>query len=591
MSNKDQTLEPLARAEERPVEEVRAATIMMVDDEPTTIDVLEMFLQGEGYENFVRLTDSRLALEAISEQRPDVLLLDLKMPHVGGLEILQAMRDDEELRHIPVIILTSSTDAETKLQALEFGATDFLGKPVDPSELALRLRNTLEAKAYRDRIAYFDAPTGLPNRRLFMERLKPALRRAGEASAKCALLRIEIDRFRQIRDTLGQSVGDALLRASGERLEKCLDPADPTLPDECTAQLLSRVGGSEFVLALVGVGSAAHAAAFAKRALSVLAEPIWVDGQELFASASAGIGLFPDDGDSGERLMEQTGIATQHALRSGGNSYQFYNASLNAQSLERLGLETRLRRALERDELSLVYQPKVDVQSGRIVGAEALMRWQHPELGNVSPERFIPIAEETGLIGALGRWALVTACRQNDAWRRAGHPPIKVAVNVSSRQFRAGNVLEMIRSLVSSGLDSSQLVLELTESAIMENPNETSATLRAIKELGVTISVDDFGTGYSSLSYLKRLPLDELKIDRSFVQGIPGDEDDVAIVTAVIMMAHSLGLRVVAEGVETPEQLALLRERGCDVYQGYLCSRPAAPEAWPALFARAPEPA
>jgi EAL domain-containing protein (putative c-di-GMP-specific phosphodiesterase class I) len=311
-----------------------------------------------------------------------------------------------------------------------------------------------------------------------------------------------------------------------------------------------------------------------------------VEGRELFTSCSIGVAFFPDDAESPEALSANAGIAMSHAIRGGGNALQFYNASLNHRSAERLHVESQLRRALEREEISLHYQPKVDLATGRIVGAEALMRWQHPQLGSVPPNRFIPIAEESGLIGLLGQWAIGTACRQGRIWHDAGRP-LPISVNLSARQFHAGGIEETVRrALQESGLAGNLLVLELTESVIMENVHETSDVLHALKDIGIEVSVDDFGTGYSSLTYLKRFPLDELKIDRSFVKGVPEDADDAAIVTAIIGMAHSLGLKVVAEGVETQEQLTFLKQRGCDEYQGYLCSKPVAAADWPETLER-----
>lgn len=575
------------------LEQARSATIMMVDDEPTTIDVLEMFLEGEGYENLIRLSDSTRALDLLAERRPDVVLLDLMMPEVGGLEILRAMREDESLRRIPVLILTSSTDPATKLEALELGATDFLAKPVDPSELALRLRNTLAAKAYQDRLTYYDGPTGLPNRHLFMERLELAMRPLCETRAECAVLHVGLDRFREINDTLGHGVGDALLAAVGHRLEKAFDAQIlQTRSGRPLGLTIARIGGDEFAILVPASTTAADASRLGRLTLKAVAEEFTVDGRELFVSCSLGIAFGPGDGRDATTLLANAGVALSHAKQGGGNLFRFYDKSLNAESLDRLSLGSQLRRAVERDELRLFYQPQVNVRSGRIVGAEALMRWQHPTLGLVSPARFIPIAEETGLIVALGDWALRTACRQCGEWQRAGFGPLQVSVNASSRQFRLGALVATVREVIQEGgFDPRYLMLELTEGAIMENPEETSAMLRAIKEMGPRISIDDFGTGYSSLSYLKRFPLDELKVDRSFINGVPTDTADAAITTAIVRLAQGLGLRVVAEGVETAEQLAFLRELGCDEYQGFLRSRPIPAEQWPELLRAEPRDA
>ena len=558
------------------LEVLKNATIMMVDDEETTLDVIEMFLQGEGYTHFVTTTDSTKALDLFAKNSPDVLLLDLVMPEVGGIEILEAIRADEALKHTPVIILTSSTDPQTKLAALELGATDFLAKPVDSSELALRLRNTLSAKEYQDRLAYYDALTSLPNRRLFLERLDRALRRSGAASQKCTILHIGLDRFKQINDTLGHSVGDALLKAVADRLQSCV------------REPVSRVGGDEFALLLPRVTDADGGAQVARRVLSSLTEPFCVGDHELFVTCSVGIALFPNDGGEVDTLLKHANVALSHAKRAGQSPIQFYRRSLNAKSEDRLSLESQLRKALDGDELLLHYQPKVDIKSGRIVGAEALLRWEHPKLGLLLPDKFIPIAEESDLIGSLSDWALREACRQSMEWIGRGFRPMSLAVNVSSRQFDASRLIETIRgALKESGLDGKFLVLELTESQLMENPQKTSYVLRELKRMGVKLSIDDFGTGYSSLTYLKRFPLHELKIDRSFISGIPGSAEDAAIVSAIIGLSHALGLSVVAEGVETTEQLEFLKEGGCDVYQGFLFAKPSPPSDWERVFERA----
>lgn len=570
---------------EEQLEALKNSTIMLVDDEPTTIDILEVCLQDAGYSNFVTTTDPRQALDLISEHRPDVVLLDLNMPGVGGFDILTAIRGNPALKYTPVVILTSATDPRTKLEALERGATDFLGKPADPSELALRLRNTLAAKAYQDRLTYYDGLTGLPNRQLLMERARRYLDGAAVGAADCAVLHVDLDRFKQINDTLGREVGDELLTIAASRLEESTRPGD-LLGGEANQDggVLARVAGDEFTLFLPWAGSAEIAARVARRVLAALERPISVGGRELFVSCSIGVALSPGDGEDVESLLSNADIAMSHAKQSGRNTYQFYSQSLNAESVERVGLEHQLRGALERKEILLHYQPKLDVRTGRIVGAEALMRWQ-TDKGPIPPVRFIPVAEESGLIESLGTWALETACQATRALQDSEHRPLRIAVNVSSRQFQRGDLHEVVRdALVDSNLHPNHLVLELTESMLMEDPQKTAEMLHEIKHMGIKLSIDDFGTGYSSLAYLKRFPLDELKIDRSFVKGVPDDAEDNAIVSAIIAMAHSLGFTVVAEGVETVEQLAFLAGRGCDEYQGFLTSGPVPLYKWRAIL-------
>jgi diguanylate cyclase (GGDEF)-like protein len=556
---------------------LRDATVMMVDDEPTTIEVIQALLETEGYRRFVTTAQSNRAMDLLASENPDAVLLDLHMPEVTGFDILAFARRDSRYRHIPIIVLTSSNDSETKLRALQLGATDFLAKPVDPSELALRLRNTLAAKAYQDRLTYYDTLTGLPNRRMFMDRLIWSLRCAKRDGTGGAVLHIDLDYFQKINDTLGHAVGDRLLIGIGQRLLQCVpgvDTGSATDGNESQA-ILARVGGDEFNVLLPEMARIENAALMAGNILAAMKEPFEVDGHEVFITPSIGVAVFPSDGEASDTLLKHAGVAMNQAKQHGRNTYEFYSTKMNAKALERLSLENQLRRALAREELLLVYQPKIDIRTGRVVGAEALLRWNHPEQGLISPISFIPLAEQTGLIVSFGEWVLHTACRQNKAWQSAGLPNIHIAVNVSARQFRDVRFIRTISEVLEdSGLEPQYLTLELTENTIMENTKENLDTLHRIKTMGVKLSVDDFGTGYSSLSYLKQLPLDELKIDRSFISEIRSEADDAPIVTAIIAMAHSLGLTVVMEGIETEQQLVFARDRSCDEYQGYLFSKP-----------------
>jgi diguanylate cyclase len=560
--------------------EVESPVVMMVDDEQLNLEVLQTFLEEAGYRDFVSVTEPEKTLGLLAERRPDVMLLDLVMPGMSGFEILERMRADETLRHIPVIVLTSSTDAETKLKALELGATDFLGKPTDPSELALRLRNTLSAKAYRDRLANYDAVTGLPNRRLLMDRLERMLRETARAGASGAVMHIHLDRFRQISEAFGLGISDSLMKGVAMRLDLGVrSSASGKLPK------IHRTGDDEFALLLPGMGRGEDTAAVAQGLLAAMAAPFRAGGQDLSITAGIGIAAFPDDGMEASALASHAGVAARHANAQGGKGYEFYAKELNATSLKRLSVESELRRALERDELRIFYQPKVRAHNGRGTGAEILVRWQHPERGLVSPAEFIPIAEETGLIVPLGEWVLRAACAQSKAWLNAGLRVPRITVNVSGKQFHAPQMTETIVSaLKASGLEPQYLGIELTESAVMGNADRDIRTLHELKALGVTLSIDDFGTGYSSLSYLKRFPLDELKIDRSFVSGVDTDPDNAAIVIAVIAMAHCLGLSVVAEGVETQAQLAFLKSKACDECQGFLFAKPMPAEAFGKLL-------
>ena len=565
------------------------STIMMVDDEPIILETLQMFLEDAGYDNFITTTEPKKALNMVVLKKPDVVLLDVMMPEISGLDILKQMRSKEALKHIPTIILTSATDPETKLKALELGATDFLAKPVDPSELALRLRNTLAAKAYQDRLLYYDGLTGLPNRRLFTRRLNDALSRSKHDAKSCAILHIDLDRFKQINDTLGQNFGDTLLKAVSVRLVECVRHSylvgRPGIEEDESE--LSRFGGDEFTLFIPNVNRLEIATLVARRILKSMAEPFRVNARELVITASIGIAVCPTDGDSVDTLLKHAAIAVSHAKERGRNTYQYYAKELNTRSVERLTLENHLRKALDNRELFLAFQPKVEVRTGRIIGAEALLRWKHPKLGLIPPDEFIPLAEEMDLIIPFGEWAIYAVCKLSKRWQ-SQIDPVRVSVNVSSRQFQKSDrlMLTVRNALESSGLKGKYLGLELTESMLMENPQEINRTLKTIKEMGVKISIDDFGTGYSSFSNLRRYPLDELKIDRSFLNDIPDNTDDAAIVCAMIAMAHGLGMGVVAEGIEKQEQLDFLRDRDCDEYQGFFSSKPIIASEFLTLVAR-----
>ena len=426
-------------------------------------------------------------------------------------------------------------------------------------------------------LAHFDELTGLPNRSLFNQRLSHALARARRAEEPLAILFIDLDRFKNINDTLGHEAGDRVLKEIAQRLRGCLREVDT----------VSRLGGDEFVVLIEGASRPADVAEVAQKILAAVALPLLLESQEFHVTASIGISTCPGDSDDLQGLMKNADIAMYRAKERGKNNFQFYSAQINVHTLERAALESDLRHALERKEFLLHYQPKVDIGSNRIVGMEALVRWQQPGKELIPPAQFIPLAEETGLIVPIGEWVLKAACLQNKAWQDEGLPRLRVAVNLSPRQFAHENLLQDVaRVLAETGLDPAWLEFEITEGMVMRDPEHAVTLLRGLKAMGIHLSMDDFGTGYSSLSYLKRFPLDSVKIDRSFIRDIPGDGDDAAITQAIIAMAHSLRLGVIAEGVETDEQLHFLRENGCDEMQGYLFSRPLAAEQFLALMVR-----
>ncbi len=429
-------------------------------------------------------------------------------------------------------------------------------------------RDITKRKQAEERLHYlanFDSLTGLPNRPLFSDRLSQALQRASWHKRSVAVLFLDLDRFKNINDTLGHAFGDLVLKNVSERLTACIREGDT----------VARLGGDEFVLILDNLAQEEDTRLIAQKILGALSSPFSVEGHEFFITTSIGIALYPNDGNTYESLIKNADTAMYRAKEKGKNNYQHYSPALNAKISERLALETNLRRALERNEFELHYQPLVAPAWGQVVGVEALLRWKRPGIGMIPPSEFIPVAEETGLILPIGEWVLRTACAQNKAWHSAGLPPIRMAVNLSGGQFQQHNLVETISNILhETGLSPEFLELELTESIIMKSTEVTVTMLRRLDALGIKISVDDFGTGYSSLSYLKRFPVSTLKIDRTFVGDLTTDPDDKAIVKAIITLAHSLKLGVVAEGVETREQLNFLRSLQCDYVQGKLFSTP-----------------
>jgi diguanylate cyclase (GGDEF)-like protein len=443
-------------------------------------------------------------------------------------------------------------------------------------ELNRAVQEVTQTKNRLRQLAYYDSLTTLPNRRLFTEQLDLLLRLANRNKETLSLLFVDMDNFKRINDSLGHSAGDLLLREVAKRLVRCVRDSDLVASNaEPNSRIdVSRLGGDEFTVVLNQLDGAQSAGVVASRLIDMLAQPMIIEGHELVITPSIGIAIAPDDADTVEGLLKAADKALYHCKSSGKNKFMFYNSSMEAADVDRLALETDLRKALERRELVLHYQPQVDTLTGAVVGAEALMRWQHPELGMIPPSRFIPLAEEMGLIGTLGEWGLQEACREMVALQSIGLDLPKVSVNVSALQFNPAFISHVSEVLRTTGLRPRRLQLELTEGIMLDDTQATVHALSHLKDLGVQLSIDDFGTGYSSLSYLSRFPLDELKIDRSFVIDFDKSENDASLVIAIIAMAKSMRLHLVAEGVETHEQYHFLRNHGASVIQGYLFSKP-----------------
>ena len=420
-------------------------------------------------------------------------------------------------------------------------------------------------------LAHFDPLTGLCNRKHWMDQAHATLEAAQRHGDRLAVMFIDLDRFKHVNDSLGHSAGDRLLGTVAQRLRECLRSRD----------VLARLGGDEFVVLLPRLKQRDGAASAARKIMQVLAQPVWLDQHEVAVSASLGLACYPEDGDSIETLLRHADTAMYAAKDAGRNGWRFFSSEMNEHLSQRMFIENGLRRALAQGELLLHYQPQVDTRSGRLVGAEALVRWQHPERGMIAPDQFISVAEDCGLIEPLGRWVLTEACRQLRAWEDSGLTGLHLAVNISALEFNRPGFLPQVRdTLQAAGVNPAQLELEITESLLMQGLPELSERLGELTAMGLQLALDDFGTGYSSLGYLKRLPLSRLKIDKSFVAGVPGSPEGEAIIRACLSMAHDLGLDVVAEGVETEDQRDFLLGHGCDRLQGYLTGRPMPADAF-----------
>ena len=487
--------------------------------------------------------------------------------HDAGYKSMQPFRD---------LIMKSMHRGEVRYVAVSgMPRFDAKGKHIGYRGISRNITDRKRAEAKIQYLATHDGLTALPNRAMFGQLLSHALRSAKRYERKFAVLFIDLDRFKLVNDTLGHEAGDVLLKEMARRLKECLRASD----------VIARLGGDEFVVLVQEVNEAEQVTAVARKILAAAIKPMDILGHEIRVTASIGISVYPGDAEDEQSLMKNADVAMYLAKEEGKNNFQFYSKEIRPQSLERLALETNLRHALERGEFTLHYQAKVDLKTGAITGVEALIRWQNPQLGSVSPMQFIPLAEETGLIVPIGRWVLRTACAQNVAWQRQGLPPICMAVNLSMRQFQDENLLSDIRSaLEESRMQAELLELEITEGMVIQNVERAVSLLTAIKAMNVRIAIDDFGTGYSSLAQIKRFPIDTLKVDRSFIRDIPRETEDKAITQAIIAMGKTLSLTVVAEGVETEEQETFLREHACDEMQGYYFSRPISADDFAALL-------
>jgi diguanylate cyclase (GGDEF)-like protein len=544
-------------------------SVLLIEDNAGDARLIREMLAEDESHPFRLAHAERLSrgIELLAQNKTDLVLLDLSLPDSHGIDTFAKVYAHSP--KVPIIVLSGNDDRQLALYAVKSGAQDYLVKgKIDSALLLKAMQYSIERKRYQEELerqANYDALTGLPNRHLFHDRLRQAV--FAQRSAKSiAVVFIDLDHFKVINDSLGHNFGDEVLRHVGERLQSAVRDGDT----------VARLGGDEFVLILSDQTREDVIFRTMRRLIGKVSDPIVIGDRELNITCSAGISLYPQDGPDVQTLLKNADAAMYRAKSQGRNTFQFFTAEMNELANERLSMEQSLRRAIERDELLLHYQPRVNLHTGEVAGVEALLRWMHPTRGLTYPDRFIPLAEETGLIVPIGEWVLRTACEQGKAWRRKGFHPV-ISVNLSARQLWGGGLVRLVGDVLAASGMAEHLELELTESMVMHDAENVISTMQGLKAMGVRLSVDDFGTGYSSLSYLKRLPLTALKIDGSFVRDITsGGPDEGLIAKAIISLGHSLHLKVIAEGVETEAHRQFLRDHDCDEIQGYLVSRPVA---------------
>jgi diguanylate cyclase (GGDEF)-like protein len=577
----------LHRAERRH-DDAQAIRVLIVEDDAADARSLRVLLQSAP-EVRIQVSEAQSVeegLRRLRDERFSAVLLDLSLEEGQGLEALSRARIAAAT--VPIIVMASQDDEDLAVRALRFGAQDYLVKGVSDPQLVVRtvrhaverhriVTDLLAARQREHYLAMHDSLTGLANRNAFLDHLRRQLGYASRHGKRLAVLFLDLDRFKSINDTLGHPVGDDLLKAVADRLGRSLRQTD----------LVARLGGDEFLIALQDVARDHDPARVAAKLVSVLAQPCRVGDRDYRVSASIGIAVFPRDGADADVLIRNADTAMYHAKAERGRGFSYYADGMNEIVSERLDLEQGLREAVERERFVLHYQPQIDVRTGEILGAEALLRWRDPIRGLIPPAVFIPMAEETGMVMPIGRFALERACADAVGWRTRS--PLRVAVNVSSKQLVEPDFADLVaRVLRETGLAPERLQIEITESSILEQRGPTLATLQSLRRLGCGVVIDDFGTGYAALTALRWLPANGLKLDRSFVGNLITEPADATIAAGLVAISHGLGLEVTAEGVETPEQLAFLRAHGCRIAQGYLLAKPTPAEELQALLDAAP---
>ncbi|MEG4586892.1 EAL domain-containing protein [Microcoleus sp. MOSTC5] len=529
--------------------------ILIVEDESIIAEDISDCLISLGYRITGMVYSGEEAIESVVQFRPDLVLMDVNLQ--GKIDGITAAAEILSRFQIPVVYLTAYADENTLWRV---NATKPFGYIVKPFE-EKNLHTTIQLALHRHQ---YDSLTNLPNRLLFRDLLSQILDKQKKWSALIPVMTLSLDRINRINSTLGHEIGDSVLCKFAERLSNCTEKIN----------IVARLEAAQFAIVLEPVAEKQDAAKIAQNILDIVAQPMIVKGSELYLTASIGISLSPSDASDGDQLLKNAYTAMYNSQQQGGNNYQFHTAKVAHSSIKRFNQETFLRNALKRSEFEVYYEPQIEIKTGKIIGAEALVRWNHPERGRVSPGEFIPMAEEMGLIAPLGEWVLETACRQTKVWQTQGLPPLRVAVNVSARQFEQKNLTERVRQILTeTNLDPKCLELELTESLILQDEKTAVQAFTAWRDMGISIAIDDFGMGYSSLSYPKRFPFDAIKIDKSFIRDIAEDRQNAAITIAIIQMAHGMNMTVIAEGVENESELAFLCDRECDEIQGYFFSQ------------------
>ena len=558
MNNVVSLFEDVQKDEEKPI-------VVLADDDPSIRLMVRHVLEPENYE-IVEAEDGLDAIKAVEKQHPALVLLDAVMPGLDGFTTCQQLKERGHA-DVPVIMLTGLDDDVSVERAYEVGAIDYITKPIKWAVLKHRVRaivKSVMAERKIQRLEYRDTLTQLPNRLLFVDRLEQAIVRAERHRESIALMVVDIDDFKLVNDSFGHEAGDKLIKAVGDLLSKSMRRADT----------VARLGGDEFAIIIENIDGHDDAISIADNVTTILEHNVRLDNQETFTSASVGIAMFPDDGADASTLLKNADTAMFRAKEQGKRCFQFYKSEMSVNAMERLDLENSIRQAIENNELMVHYQPTIDIHNNEISGVEALLRWQHPEKGMISPNDFLQVAIESGLIVPIGEWMIKTICHQLRVWKDAGMENQNVSINLAAKQFKDQDLIAVFKMAMDEHqIDASELTIEVTEKTLISSEGEIEDTLVKLHDMGMTICVDDFGIGFASLTNLKDLPIDVVKIDNVFIAGVPDNDQDVAVVTAIAGLTRGLKLKLLAEGIENERQLNMLKGLGCQYAHGFYWSK------------------